>query len=306
VAETILMGSFGENLRREREMRGVTLEEISAATKISVRFLKSIENEDFSKLPGGLFNRSFIRAYARYLGLEEDSLLAEYQLAAKAKGEVDITRVSFPVSHAARTRSSRSTWVGAAAAVVLLVAGYALWRYSRGSNAGAAPATKQVVLQHKLPSHATAADSAKAASPEATPASSPPPVASAAGSSTQSEKKPSSQPETATAPPASGEPGAAATGPANPGDGSNLVLQIATTERSWVAIDADGKTLMQGIMNPNEIKTLKAKEFFDVLTGNARGMVLTLNGRTLKPLGREGEVKSVHLSWDDLKNQTSP
>ena len=75
------MSAFGENLRREREMRGVSLEEISFATKISLRFLEAIEREDFSKLPGGIFSRSFIRTYARYLGLDEDRVVAEFQLA---------------------------------------------------------------------------------------------------------------------------------------------------------------------------------------------------------------------------------
>ena len=51
------MATFGENLRREREMRGVTLEEISDATKIAVRTLAALEADDFSKLPGGIFTR---------------------------------------------------------------------------------------------------------------------------------------------------------------------------------------------------------------------------------------------------------
>ncbi|HEV2248262.1 MAG TPA: DUF4115 domain-containing protein [Terriglobia bacterium] len=84
-----------------------------------------------------------------------------------------------------------------------------------------------------------------------------------------------------------------------------LVLQIATTERSWIAVDADGSMVMQGIMEPNTVKTLKANASFDVLTGNAQGVTLTLNGQTQKALGREGEVKQVHLTWDGLKNQTS-
>jgi cytoskeleton protein RodZ len=305
VTETVLMGSFGENLRREREMRGVTLEEISAATKISVRFLKSIENEDFSKLPGGLFNRSFVRAYARYLGLEEDTLLAEYQLAAKAKGEVDVTRLSFPVSHSPRPRSSRSTWIGAAAAVVLLVAGYAIWRYSRGPTPAERPEARQAAVQPNAPNPATTSNAQKPASPVGTPppaAATAPPPSTSSSVGAQAENQPTTQPPAATPAP----PGAQSQEQPNPDYANNLVLQIATTERSWVAIDADGKTIMQGIMNPNEVKTFKAKESFDVLTGNARGMVLTLNGQTLKPLGREGEVKSVHLGWDDVKNQKSP
>jgi cytoskeleton protein RodZ len=306
VAETVLMDSFGENLRREREMRGVTLEEISAATKISVRFLKSIEGEDFSKLPGGIFNRSFIRSYARYLGLDEDPLIAEYQLAAKAKGEVDLTRLSLPVSHYSRNHRSRSAWVGVAAAVVLLVAGYGLWRHSQGSREVAPPRTKQVSPQNKLPNPSVPAGSSAAMdSPEPAPTHSSDSRLSPARSNGPTGTAQSTHPDATPAPLAeSGPPAAKA--PANVDYGNSLVLQIATTERAWVAIDADGKTAMQGIMNPNEVKTLKAQDSFDVLTGNAQGVILTLNGQTLKPLGREGEVKSIHLTRDSLKNPNSP
>ena len=305
MTETVLMGSFGENLRREREMRGVTLEEISAATKISIRFLKCIEDEDFSKLPGGLFNRSFIRAYARYLGLDEDPVVAEYQLAAKTKGEVDLTRMSAPAVYSSRKRSSRPTWVGVAAAVVLLFAGYGLWRHARAAAESPSPVAKQLALPTQLPHPgAGMATSASAASAARAPSASAEPQTSAVTSGNQSETSPPAPAVVATA--ASPGPGLAVQTSANADNGSDMVLQIATTERAWVAIDADGKTVMQGIMNPNEVKTLKAKDSFDVLTGNARGVVLTLNGRTLKPLGREGEVKSIHLTRDDLKNQTSP
>ncbi len=296
------MGSFGENLRREREMRGVTLEEISAATKIGVGFLKSIEGEDFSKLPGGTFNRSFIRAYARYLGLDEDPLIAEYQLAAKAKGEVDHTRLSLPVSHSSRARRPRSAWIGVAAAVVLLAAGYGLWRHSQGSREAAPPELKQVSPQNKTPNPAVAASSSDAAaSLKPSPGSPSIPVAS------KGQTAPAAIAQPAVTSAASSEAGAPASkAPANVDYGSSLVLQIGATERAWVAIDADGKTMLQGLMNPNEVKTFKAQNSFDVLTGNAQGIVLTLNGETLKPLGREGEVKSIHLTRGSLKNPESP
>ena len=61
-------GNFGERLKREREMREVSLNEVTVATRISVRFLQALENEDWEKLPGGVFNRGFVRAVARYLG----------------------------------------------------------------------------------------------------------------------------------------------------------------------------------------------------------------------------------------------
>jgi serine/threonine-protein kinase len=83
---------------------------------------------------------------------------------------------------------------------------------------------------------------------------------------------------------------------------TDLVLQVAATERSWVAVDADRKTVLQKVLSPNEVETLKAHDSFDVTVGNAAGVVLTLNGETLKPLGRHLEVKSIHLTRDDLKN----
>jgi cytoskeleton protein RodZ len=74
-------GIFGERLKRERELREVTLEEITSATRIGPRFLEALENEDWEKLPGGVFNRGFVRSVARYLGLDEEAFLAEYDLA---------------------------------------------------------------------------------------------------------------------------------------------------------------------------------------------------------------------------------
>ena len=87
-----------------------------------------------------------------------------------------------------------------------------------------------------------------------------------------------------------------------PSANGDLVLQLAATERAWVAVDADGKTVFQRVLNPDEVQTLKAHKSFDVTTGNAQAVILTLNGETLKPLGRRGEVKSVHLTREDLKN----
>jgi cytoskeleton protein RodZ len=74
-------GTFGERLKREREMREVTLKEVTTATRIGPRFLEALENEEWDKLPGGIFNRGFVRSIARFLGLDEENLLAEYDLA---------------------------------------------------------------------------------------------------------------------------------------------------------------------------------------------------------------------------------
>src|SRR5258708_6285408 len=75
------MGAFGDRLRREREMRGITLDEISESTKISRRHLEALEGEHFDQLPGGVFNKGFVRAYAHFLGIDEDQAVADYSAA---------------------------------------------------------------------------------------------------------------------------------------------------------------------------------------------------------------------------------
>src|ERR1700733_3598905 len=89
--------TFGESLKREREMRGVTLEEIASATRIAERFLRAIENDQWEQLPGGVFNRGFGRAMARYLGLDEENIVAEYTMAVGDRSSVPVWTGSPPV-----------------------------------------------------------------------------------------------------------------------------------------------------------------------------------------------------------------
>jgi cytoskeletal protein RodZ len=85
-------GNFGERLKRERELREVTLEEITQATRIGARFLEALENEQWEKLPGGVFNRGFVRSIAHYLGLDEEAFLAEYDLAHGAHADQEVLK----------------------------------------------------------------------------------------------------------------------------------------------------------------------------------------------------------------------
>ncbi len=70
--------SFGTRLRQQRQQRGASLEDVSASTRISVRLLEAFENERWDRLPGGIFNRGFLRAIARFLKIDEDALIAAY------------------------------------------------------------------------------------------------------------------------------------------------------------------------------------------------------------------------------------
>ena len=79
--------SIGEKLRLARETRGIALRDISDQTRISMRYLEAIEVDDYRRLPGGIFNRSFVRAYAKHIGYDEQQALEEYSTMMHERGE---------------------------------------------------------------------------------------------------------------------------------------------------------------------------------------------------------------------------
>jgi cytoskeletal protein RodZ len=81
--------SIGEKLRLARETQGVALRDISEQTRISMRYLEAIEADDYGRLPGGIFNRSFIRAYAKFINYDERQAIDEYAETLRERGEPD-------------------------------------------------------------------------------------------------------------------------------------------------------------------------------------------------------------------------
>ena len=70
--------TFGPRLRRERERRGISLETIATRTNVSIELWMGLESNDFSKWPGGLFARAFVRDYATCLGLDADDVIDDF------------------------------------------------------------------------------------------------------------------------------------------------------------------------------------------------------------------------------------
>jgi cytoskeleton protein RodZ len=156
-------GNFGERLKREREMREVSMEELTKATRISARFVEALENEDWAKLPGGVFGHGFVRTIARYLGLNEEALLGEYDLA-RAENLP-------PAPQKAEERiPSPPKWlpVGAVLFVLLLLAGlfYAGrygWRRYMDYRATKKSSAASATMQMQSPAGATPAGSTEQA-----------------------------------------------------------------------------------------------------------------------------------------------
>ncbi len=282
---TSLMGSFGRNLRREREMRGISLDEIAQHTKISTRMLEAIESDRFEQLPGGVFNRSFVLHYARYLGLDETLVGSEFDLAAGTLAAVDVQKVAAQRERAddpaaavegAGARSPRRTLRASLAASLLLLAlgGYGAWKWQWLGALGSGAATP-------APGVAATGGAKAPVAAQTQGAPNPPPAGGGDASNGGT--------------PAAATPSVSST--------ARLRLQVDTMGPSWVAAFADGKKSWEADLGPKETRTVDADANIRLRVGNAGAVVLTLNGETQPPLGRRGEAKTIQFTHEDLKKQ---
>jgi cytoskeleton protein RodZ len=131
IARMMDMGQFGEDLRRERESRGIPLEAITNSTKISSRHLSALEEEQFERLPGGVFNKGIVRGYARVVGLDEEAWVGRFMSAYRSSGQVkeddaDWTKFAEGVVKSRQTEGARPAlrlrWAGVILLLVLLAA----------------------------------------------------------------------------------------------------------------------------------------------------------------------------------------
>ena len=142
--------SIGEKLRLAREARGIALRDISEQTRISMRYLEAIESDDYRRLPGGIFNRSFIRAYAKFIGYDEDLAMDEYARTLRERGESDEESSPKPYKSLVYTEDGghRSPVMNLLLAIVILaVLSLCVWAglhfYQRSQARKARPGTGQ-------------------------------------------------------------------------------------------------------------------------------------------------------------------
>lgn len=251
------LASFGDELRREREIRAISLKEIADATKISKRFLDAIERNDHKTLPAPVFTRGFVREYARYLGLNAEEMVNRYNYAAAGDDRIEksahLERLTpkpsdAPVAPPKRgipsplARVDRNIYVFILVTVAL--AAVIWWAVARKREARS-DETRPVAV------------------PAAT-------------------SKPRHAPR-ALATPAEN---AAATA-----QDAVLHLTVDMNGNSWIQLEADGASVFNDEMRRGEHRVFDAKNEFRFKTiGNAAGPRLTLNGVEIPPLGREGKV----------------
>lgn len=293
------MASFGAKLKQERELRKISLDEISRSTKIGTRLLRALEEEHLDQLPGGIFNKGFIRAYARALGMDEEEIVADYVAATTTR--LPVGRSGNPEETLAELRtqedakSSGLPW-GTLAVVLLIVAlGLAVWGlYSRQStsteNATTTPASSPTgeTAKPAAPTPTAARDlgGSGKTSAEAPPAEVP--------KHEERPVKPTNQPvpsQTSTL------PAAASNQPLPPvSSGNTFRVTIKAREDSWMSITVDGEVTIQRTLAAGAQKTVEAQHEIVVKAGNVGGLDFAFNGKKLPSEGNSGEVKT--LSFD--------
>lgn len=249
--------AIGAKLRQERVGRALTLADIAENTRIAPRYLQAIENDDFSDLPGLVFTRNFVRQYAQALGLDPDPLLSELP----KQDESTVQLPSPPERRRSSYQQDRMMRSLMSSALWILAAGGAGTLLYMHNNRAGESASRQV----------DAASAPQSIAPLAVVAPKPPEPAPEA----VAEKIPAAR---------ALEKGA----PVN--------VLLTAHAPAWIEVTADGKTTFVGTLQTDETKNISAAEQVKVLTGNAGGLTISLNGKTLDSLGPAGQVRSVRLT----------
>lgn len=284
--------NFGTHLREAREKRGVSLRQIATSTRISLRTLEALENNEIKKLPGGIFSRAFVRSYAQEIGLDPDEAVREFvhqfpleHVTAGTKSAND--RV---VAHGEEGVRRRQQQVSLAVTLAILIPIAALVVYFVISSRRSAAADGTVDAASTARSEARA-DNAGGALPTAQP--SPSSTAASALSPTAPHAiKPAAN--TAAAP-------SGAIAPDEP-----LRLRIAPSGPCWVRVRADGEIRHEKLMQKGEVFEHESKDGFEVLVGDAGTFRYTINDRAGRTVGESGDVVVARINRGTLANWLQP
>lgn len=275
----------------------MSLEEISTATKISVRFFEAIEAGQVGRLPGGIFNRSFVRAYARYLGLNEEEIVGQY-MAASGEAAAATSEPEAPAQAAAGM--SAQTLLAFVVVVVVALAAYSGYRLLRqhqpaaADHAGSAASSRSkpadvaphpAVAPPSLPARSDARGPVAGTLPRAGFVPQPLAAKPAATGSTAGTFRPPSGGAGASAVSSAAVHRAAAA----PALGA-VTLRISVSAPAWVKLEADHKLVFEDTLTPGTERTFALNPPLRLVTGNANATHVTLNGQPQPSLGGIGAI----------------
>lgn len=299
------MPTLGEKLKREREMRGVSLQEISAATRISERYLRAIEEDDYDAIPAPVFIQGFLRGYAGHIGIDSDKIIEEFGSLNIVKKE-EVFQIK-PLD----LEDNNFSIIAAVVLIVLALIGYAIYanwpvekqvevkavkvktitekpvKAAVESPATPAPASEsppaENVSTEKPDTETALTETAPEAGKTDTPdekikPEKPPPVEKEKKEDTQ---KIAALKETKPAPATPPKP-VETVNKSKPLKQSKYRLIItATVKDAWILVVIDNKRVHDMFVRAGESIVMRAEESFEFTTGNAEHIKLNLNGQNI-------------------------
>ena len=247
---------LGEQLRRKREEKGLSRDQIAQITRLRVHFVEALEREDWKNLPASVFVKGFIKSYAKAVDMDARKILDLYIRNVPIKEEIPIPLVV--------PKRAKKQGLYLIIPIVIVIAGYYFWTNNREKSAIPSITSNQT---GQIESHQPAEQE------KSEPSSIVPPVwkgelrlveeEASVGDSAAIEER--------------------------------FILKCTVSQRTWVEIYIDHQLPEEYLFEPGETYTWKAGEGFDILVGNASGIEFDFNGQKIGGLGEFGQVVRVKL-----------
>lgn len=247
------MDSLGQFLKQQRECKGYSLEDAQEETKIQIKYLKALEQENFDILPGEVFTKGFIRSYADYLGLDPQEAMNKYYALKGTKQEEEIESnepVKVKVSGSKENQDKNQKEGEPASkpkvspvltflAIGVIVLGILIYNFYNNIPDEQTPPPQGVEQTEDIPS-----------------------------------QEPAPQPE-----------------PQRPAElPAPVYVKTTSTKNCWTQVRIDGKLVFEGVLTPDTVREWQGQERIDFRFGNAGGVNLEYNGQDLGRVGADGEV----------------
>jgi cytoskeleton protein RodZ len=276
------MQELGDLLRKAREAKGVDLADAEEATRIRARYLEALEYGDEHSLPARVYVEGFVRNYAAYLGLSPQEVMARYRAAHEAP-EPEMLSLH-PAIHPVRLPDP-GRWLRVLVALVLLALLVAGGVYL----GNLLPPLSLDLSGFGLPSISLPSSTPSEESPgpgEPTPPPSPAPALTPALTPSLAPAVTPAPRETPTSVPTA-EPTATRV--------PEIRVQVHVTANAWLRVTLDGAVAFEGLLAAGENRTWVARDTVGMLSGNAGGTEVTVDGVPRGSLGAPGQV--VELTW---------
>ena len=258
--------TIGNQLKKARQKKQVTLKDVYAYTKIQPDMLSALEDDNFQKIPNPVYVKSFLKEYARYLGLDAGQILNEYaQLYEKKFFEEDRHVEERPktsmrkIINTQHIKSIRLVFAGIILIVLLLYSFKLLGRVGQGVLEWNRSRIERIALKKGMTQE----------KPKEKP-----------------KQKPQETPQEKPAQPLAAEKAAVKQEGVSIPENEKLYLVLKATQDVWIELKRDGAIIFKSVLKKDIPREWQADDDFELWTGNASVMDITLNGVDLGSPGR--------------------